>query len=160
MKIETNKVAQIEYTLTNSEGEVLDASKGQPLAYLHGHHNLISGLEKELEGKEVNDKFTVTVIAAEAYGEIDPNLIQQVPSELFQGVETLEVGMRFEGQSEHGVQSVVIDAIDGDLVTVNANHPLAGLDLTFEVEVVGIRDADASEIEHGHAHGVGGHHHH
>lgn len=159
MKIEQNKVVQIEYTLKDHQGEVMDASEGEPLAYLHGHHNLISGLENALEGKAVGDKFTVTVPAAEAYGEIDPSLIQQVPGDLFEGVETLEVGMRFEAHAEHGVESVVIAAIEGDLVTVNANHPLAGHDLTFDVEVVGIRDAAEEEIEHGHAHGVGGHQH-
>ena len=159
MKIEQNKVVQIEYTLKDHQGEVMDASEGEPLAYLHGHHNLISGLENALEGKAVGDKFTVTVPAAEAYGEIDPSLIQQVPGDMFEGVETLEVGMRFEAHAEHGVESVVIAAIEGDLVTVNANHPLAGHDLTFDVEVVGIRDAAEEEIEHGHAHGVGGHQH-
>ena len=159
MKIEQDKVAQIEYTLKDHNGEVMDASNGQPLAYLHGHHNLIPGLEKELTGKAVGDKFTVTVEAAEAYGEINPGLIQQVPSNLFQGVETLEVGMRFEAQSDQGVQSVEIKAIDGDQVTVDANHPLAGHDLTFDIEVVGIRDAAAEELEHGHAHGAGGHQH-
>lgn len=159
MKIEQDKVAQIEYTLTNSAGEVMDKSNGQPLAYLHGHHNLIPGLEAELLGKAVGDKFTATIAAADAYGEKHEGMIQQVPSELFQGVDKIEVGMRFEAQSDQGVQSVEIVAIDGDQVTVDANHPLAGQDLTFEVEVVGIRDASADELEHGHAHGAGGHHH-
>ncbi|MDY0137225.1 MAG: peptidylprolyl isomerase [Thiomicrospira sp.] len=159
MKIEQDKVVQIEYTLKDHQGEVMDASDGEPLAYLHGHHNLIPGLEAALEGKQVGDNFSVTVAAAEGYGEIDPALIQQVPSHLFEGVENLEVGMRFEAHAEHGVESVVIAAIEGDLVTVNANHPLAGHDLTFDVEVVAIRDASEEELEHGHAHGVGGHHH-
>ncbi|HEY9017829.1 peptidylprolyl isomerase [Thiomicrospira sp.] len=159
MKIEQDKVAQIEYTLTNSAGEVLDKSNGQPLAYLHGHHNLIPGLEAELLGKAVGDKFTATIAAADAYGEKHEGMIQQVPSNLFQGVENIEVGMRFEAQSDQGVQSVEIVAIDGDMVTVDANHPLAGQDLTFEVEIMGIRDASAEELEHGHAHGAGGHQH-
>lgn len=159
MKIEQDKVAQIEYTLTNSAGEVMDKSNGQPLAYLHGHHNLIPGLEAELLGKAVGDKFTATIAAADAYGEKHDGMIQQVPSELFQGVEKIEVGMRFEAQSDQGTQSVEIVAIDGDQVTVDANHPLAGQDLTFEVEIMGIRDASAEELEHGHAHGAGGHHH-
>lgn len=159
MKIEQDKVAQIEYTLTNSAGEVMDKSNGQPLAYLHGHHNLIPGLEAELLGKAVGDKFTATIAAADAYGEKHDGMIQQVPIELFQGVEKIEVGMRFEAQSDQGTQSVEIVAIDGDQVTVDANHPLAGQDLTFEVEIMGIRDASAEELEHGHAHGAGGHHH-
>lgn len=159
MKIEQDKVAQIEYTLTNSAGEVMDKSNGQPLAYLHGHHNLIPGLEAELLGKAVGDKFTATIAATDAYGEKHDGMIQQVPSELFQGVEKIEVGMRFEAQSDQGTQSVEIVAIDGDQVTVDANHPLAGQDLTFEVEIMDIRDASAEELEHGHAHGAGGHHH-
>lgn len=159
MKIEQDKVAQIEYTLKDHAGEVMDASNGQPLAYLHGHHNLIPGLENELKGKTVGDKFNVTVVAAEAYGEINPALIQQVPSELFQGVENIEVGMRFEAQSDQGMQSVEIKAVEGDQVTVDANHPLAGHDLTFDVEVMDVRDASAEELEHGHAHGAGGHQH-
>ena len=159
MKIEQDKIAQIEYTLTNSAGDVMDKSNGQPVAYLHGHHNLIPGLEAELLGKAVGDKFTAKIAAADAYGEKYEDMIQQVPSNLFQGVENIEVGMRFEAQSDQGMQSVEIVAIDGDQVTVDANHPLAGQDLTFEVEVVGIRDASAEELEHGHAHGAGGHHH-
>lgn len=159
MKIEKDKVAQIDYTLTNTSGEVLDKSDGQPLAYLHGHHNLINGLEAELEGKAAGDKFTVTVAAADAYGEVEDFMIQQVPSDLFQGVEQLEVGMRFEAQSDQGMQSVEITAIDGEMVTVDANHPLAGQDLTFEVNVLSVRDATEEELDHGHAHGDGGHHH-
>ncbi|UQB41273.1 peptidylprolyl isomerase [Thiomicrospira microaerophila] len=160
MKIQKDKVAQIEYTLTNASGEVMDKSDGQPLAYLHGHHNLINGLEAELEGKAAGDKFTVTVPAADAYGEVEDFMIQQVPSDLFQGVDKLEVGMRFEAQSDQGMQSVEITAIEGDMVTVDANHPLAGQDLTFEVDVISVRDATEEELDHGHAHGVGGHHHH
>ena len=159
MKIENGKVGLIEYTLTNAEGETMDASNGNPLAYLQGHGNLIPGLEKALEGKEINAKFTTTVPAAEAYGERMDALVQTVSKEMFQGVEELEVGMRFEAQSEQGMHSVEITSIEGDQVTVDGNHPLAGLDLTFEVEVVGVRDATEEEVEHGHAHGEGGHQH-
>lgn len=159
MTIANNKVALIEYTLTNEAGETLDASEGHPLAYLHGHGNLIPGLEKELEGKKVGDKFTATIPAAEAYGERHEELVQTVPSTMFQGVDELEVGMRFQAQSEQGMHSVEITEIDGDQITVDGNHPLAGMPLTFEVEVVGVRDATAEELEHGHAHGDGGHHH-
>ena len=156
MSIEKNKVATIEYVLTNEHGEQIDASNGNPLAYLHGHDNLIPGLEAELEGKSVGDKFTATIPTAQAYGERVDALVQTVPSSMFQGVEQLEVGMRFEAQSEQGMHSVEITHIDGDQVTVDGNHPLAGLDLTFEVEVKDLRDATEEEIEHGHAHGPGG----
>ena len=159
MNIEKNKVAQIEYTLTDDKGEVMDASSGNPLAYLHGHSNLIPGLEKELEGKTTGDKFKITVPANEAYGERVEALIQTVPSEMFQGVDNLEVGMRFEAQSEQGMHSVEITAMEGDQVTVDGNHPMAGLELTFDVEVKDVRDATEEEIEHGHAHGAGGHQH-
>ena len=160
MKIKTDKVAEIHYTLKDKDGKVMDASNGQPLAYLHGHGNLIPGLEKELADKAVNDKFTVTVPAAEAYGERNEALVQTgVPKEMFQGVENLEVGMRFEAQSEQGMHSVEITEITDQGVTVDGNHPLAGQDLTFDIEIVSIRDATPEELEHGHAHGAGGHQH-
>jgi len=156
MSIQQDKVAMIEYTLTNEHGEQIDASDGNPLAYLHGHHNLIPGLEAELEGKTVGDKLKATIPAEKAYGERVDELVQTVPSSMFQGTEDLAVGMRFEAQSEQGMHSVEVTHIDGDNVTVDGNHPLAGLELTFDVEVVGLREATAEEIEHGHAHGDGG----
>ncbi|HIE40141.1 MAG TPA: peptidylprolyl isomerase [Thiomicrorhabdus sp.] len=159
MNIEKNNVVQIEYTLTNAEGEVMDASNGNPLAYLHGHSNLIPGLEAELEGKQKGDKFNITIPAAQAYGERVDALIQTVPNDMFQGVDNLEVGMRFEAQSEQGMHSVEITAIEGDQVTVDGNHPMAGLTLTFDVEIMDVRAATPEEVEHGHAHGAGGHQH-
>ncbi|MDX1352513.1 MAG: peptidylprolyl isomerase [Thiomicrorhabdus sp.] len=159
MSIQQDKVALIEYKLTNQHGDEIDASNGNPLAYLHGHHNLIPGLEAELEGKSVGDKFTATISADQAYGERVDALVQTVPSSMFQGVEELKVGMRFEAQSEQGMHSVEITHIEDDQVTVDGNHPLAGETLTFEVEVVGLRDSTPEELEHGHAHGEGGHQH-
>ena len=159
MNIEKDKIVLIEYTLTNTEGEVIDASDGNPLAYLQGHNNLIPGLEKELEGKTTGDKFTVTIAAIDAYGERVDTLVQTVPKDMFQGVEQLEVGMRFEAQSEQGMHSVEITAIEENQVTVDGNHPMAGLELTFNVEVKDVRDATPEELEHGHAHGAGGHQH-
>ncbi len=159
MNIQKDHVGIIEYTLTDEKGEQIDASNGNPLAYLHGHSNLIPGLEAELEGKAIGDKFTTTVPADQAYGERVDALVQTVPNSMFQGVEELEVGMRFEAQSEQGMHSVEITHIEGDQVTVDGNHPLAGMDLTFEVEVVGVRAATEDELDHGHAHGDGGVHH-
>ncbi|HIQ39698.1 MAG TPA: peptidylprolyl isomerase [Sulfurivirga caldicuralii] len=156
MQVEKDKVVSIEYTLKDADGHVIDASNGKPLAYLHGHGQIIPGLEKALEGKTVGDQLTVTVPAAEAYGERVEQLVQQVPRQLFQGIETIEVGMRFEAQSEQGTHSVEVTKVDGDTITVDGNHPLAGKDLTFEVEIVAIRDATPDEIAHGHAHGPGG----
>jgi len=160
MTLEDNKVGLIEYTLTDETGETIDASNGNPLAYLHGHGNLIPGLEKELVGKTVGDKFTTTVSPAEGYGERVDALIQTVPATMFQGVENIEVGMRFEAQSEQGMHSVEVTAVEDDQVTVDGNHPLAGVALTFDIEIIGVRAATDEEIEHKHAHGDGGHHHH
>lgn len=160
MKLEQDKVGLFHYVLKDKDGNQLDASQETPLAYVHGYQNLIPGLEKELAGKAVGDKFSVTVPANEAYGERDENMVQAgIPKNLFQGVENLEVGMRFEAQSEQGVHSVEVIEIEDETVTVDANHPMAGKDLTFDIEISGIRDATEEELEHGHAHGDGGHHH-
>lgn len=159
MNITKDIVGLFEYTLSNDAGETLDASNGNPLAYLHGHGNIIPGLEKQMEGKKVGDKFTAQVPAAEGYGERVEQLVQTVPSAMFQGVEQIEVGMRFEAQSEQGVHSVEVTKIEGENVTVDGNHPLAGVNLTFDIEITGVRAATDEEIEHGHAHGEGGHHH-
>lgn len=107
MKLENNKVGLFHYVLTDQDGTQLDASEGTPLAYLHGHQNLIPGLEKELKGKAAGDPFKVTVMAADAYGERDKNMVQAgIPKNLFQGIDNLEVGMHFEAQSDGGVHSV------------------------------------------------------
>lgn len=156
MNIAKDNVGIIEYVLTDVEGEQIDASDGNPLAYLHGHGNLIPGLEAELDGKTAGDKFKATIPAADAYGERIEALVQTVPNSMFQGVEELEIGMRFEAQSEQGMHSVEVTNIDGDDVTVDGNHPLSGMDLTFDVEVIEVRSATEDEIEHGHAHGDGG----
>ena len=157
--IANNIVVSFHYTLTNAEGETLDKSQGEPLVYLHGAGNIIPGLEKALEGKTVGDKFTVTIPAAEGYGEYNPDLVQEVPAQMFQGVENIEAGMQFQAQTDDGVQVVTVKAIEGENIIVDANFPLAGQDLTFEVEIAEIRDASEEELEHGHVHGAGGHHH-
>lgn len=158
--IANNHVVKFHYTLTNAEGETLDQSQeGQPLAYLQGAGNIIPGLEKQLLGKKVGDKFTVTVPAAEGYGEYNADLVQEVPKQMFQGVENIEAGMQFQAQTDDGVQIVTVKAVEGDNILVDANFPLAGQDLTFDVEITEVRDATEEELEHGHVHGAGGHHH-
>ena len=158
--IANDTVVQFNYTLTNSDGDVLDKSNGEPLAYLHGHHNIISGLESKMEGKSVGDKFTVTVAPEDAYGEELSEAVQEVPRANFQGVENIEAGMQFQSQSDDGhVMLVTVKDVNDDIVVVDGNHPLAGVTLTFDVEVVDVRKATADEIAHGHAHGAGGHHH-
>ena len=161
MQIAANKAVSIDYTLTNDDGEVLDSSVGgAPLVYLHGAGNIIPGLEKALEGKAAGDDVKVTVEPEEAYGEFNAELIAVLGRNMFEGVDELEVGMQFHASGPDGsMQIVTIKALEGDEVTVDGNHPLAGERLTFEVKVVEVRDAQDEEIAHGHVHGEGGHQH-
>ena len=147
-------VVSMHYKLTDNEGNVLDSSEGsEPLTYLHGAGNIIPGLEKALVGKVEGDTQQVTVEPAEAYGEVMPELTQTVDKAAFQGVDSVEVGMSFEAQTSDGsVQHIVVTRVDGEQVTVDANHPLAGVVLNFDVEIVSVREATEEEISHGHVH--------
>ena len=158
MQIAANKAVSIDYTLTNADGEVLDSSDGgAPLVYLQGAGNIIPGLEKALEGKQAGDAGNVTVEPAEAYGEFNAELIAVLGRNMFEGVDELEVGMQFHASGPDGsMQIVTIKALEGDEVTVDGNHPLAGEQLTFDVKVVEVRDATEDEMAHGHIHGEGG----
>ncbi|MEX1034133.1 MAG: peptidylprolyl isomerase [Cellvibrionaceae bacterium] len=149
-----HSVVNIHYELKDDEGNVLDSSKGsQPLSYLHGAGNIIPGLEKALTGKAEEDSLTVRIEPAEGYGEVVPELIQTLPKTAFQGVEKVEVGMNFEAQTPNGsVQQVRVKDVADEEVTIDANHPLAGTPLNFDIEVVRVRDATEDEIAHGHAH--------
>lgn len=154
MKIAKDSVVSIHYTLKDGSGAVLDSSSGaEPLAYLHGNGNLVPGLEAALEGKGKGAKLDVTVAPAEGYGPRDEKLVQKVPKRMFEG--GVDVGQRFHA----GPSVVTVTHIQGDMVTVDANHPLAGQDLHFSVEVMDVRAASEEELEHGHVHGAGGHHH-
>lgn len=158
--VANDTVVKFNYTLTNDKGEMLDQSRGEPLAYLHGHHNIIPGLEKQMTGKSAGDKFAATVAPEEAYGEYIAEAVQEVPRANFQGVDNIEVGMQFQSQTDDGqVMLVTVKDVNDELVVVDGNHPLAGATLTFDVEIVEVRAATADEIAHGHAHGVGGHQH-
>lgn len=160
MQIAKNKVVSINYTLTDDAHNVIDSSDGaEPLTYLHGSQNIIPGLENALTGKSVGDKLKVTVAPEEAYGERLEDMVQVVPRDRFEPDAELEVGMQFQTPTEDSVSIVTITKVDADNVTVDANHPLAGLTLLFSVEVVSVRDASAEELSHGHVHGAGGHHH-
>lgn len=159
MQIDKHAVATIDYTLIDDTGEVLDSSRGQdPLSYIHGVGSLIPGLEQALEGKEAGDSISVTIPPENAYGERNEDLVHVVERGQF-GVDDLQTGMRFRVQSEVGEQVVVVTNIDGDDVTVDGNHPLAGETLKFEVDVKAVREASPEELDHGHAHGPGGHGH-
>jgi FKBP-type peptidyl-prolyl cis-trans isomerase SlyD len=161
MLIAANKAVSIDYTLTNDAGEVIDSSAGgAPLAYLQGAGNIIVGLEKALEGKQVGDQVKVSIEPEEAYGEYSAELVTTLSRAMFEGVEELEVGMQFHASGpDGGMQIVTIRDLEGDDVTVDGNHPLAGQRLNFDVTVVDVRDASAEEVAHGHIHGEGGHHH-
>ncbi len=160
MSIAQDQVVSIYYTLKNDAGEVLDSSaEGEPLTYLHGHGNLIAGLERELTGRNTGDKLQVKIAPAEGYGEYDAGLVQRVPRRALKGVANVHVGMRLQAQTEHGARAVTVTQLTGDLVTLDGNHPLAGQHLNFEVEVGEVRAATAEELAHGHVHGADGHHH-
>lgn len=161
MQIAANKAVSIDYTLTNDAGEVIDSSAGAaPLVYLHGCGNIIVGLEKALEGKQAGDQLNVTIEPEDAYGEYSAELVAVLDRAMFEGVDELEVGMQFHASApDGGMQVVTIRDIEGNDVTVDGNHPLAGQRLTFDVKVVQVREASAEEVAHGHIHGEGGHHH-
>ena len=161
MNVAQDKVVLIHYTLKNDAGAVIDSSSGgDPLAYIHGQGNIIPGLEKALDGKQKGDKVSVKVDPAEGYGVRDDALVQSVPRRAFGGVPDIKPGMQFHAQGEQGHTRVVtVTGVKGDMVTVDGNHPLAGENLNFDVEIAEVRDATEEEMEHGHVHGPGGHHH-
>ena len=157
MKIEKNVVVSVAYQVKLEDGVVVDQSTAEaPLDYLHGHNNLITGLEKELEGKVAGDKFSATVTPEDAYGDHNDDLVQRVPADVFQGVEQIEVGMRFLADTDQGPIPVEVTEVDGDEVVVDGNHMLAGQTLTFDVEAVAVREATEEEVQHGHVHQEGG----
>ena len=147
-------VVSIHYKLTDDNGNVIDSSEGKdPLNYLHGANNIIPGLEKELVGKTQGAKLQVKVDPAEGYGAVRPELETVVERSLFEGVDPLEAGMIFQAQAPDGSnQQIVVKKVEDDNVTIDANHPLAGVNLNFDVEVVGVREATQEELSHGHGH--------
>jgi FKBP-type peptidyl-prolyl cis-trans isomerase SlyD len=156
MPIADNDVVTFHYTLKGDSDEVIDSSAGgEPLAYLHGHGNIVPGLERELAGKGVGDRLQVRVPAAQGYGEYDSALVQKVPRRALKGIANLRVGLRLQA----GNQAVMVTHIAGDMVTLDGNHPLAGKNLNFDVEITAVRPATEEELTHGHVHGDGGHHH-
>lgn len=152
--IGNNHAVSIRYKLTDDNGNVVDSTEeNEPLVYLHGADNIIPGLEKALQGKAIGDTLEVTIAPDEAYGESVPELIQRVDRSAFPGIESIEVGMSFEAEDEDGsVERVVVKGVEGNEVIVDANHPLAGIPLTFEVEVLEVREGTKEEIAHGHVH--------
>ena len=160
MSISPDQVVSIHYTLRDDTGEVIDRSaEGEPLAYLHGRGQLIPGLERELTGRSAGDRLQVKIAPAEGYGEYDRELVQQVPRRALKGVGQLRVGLRLQAQTPDGPRAVTVTQLNGDMVTLDGNHPLAGKTLHFQVEVAAVRAATEEELAHGHVHGAGGHHH-
>jgi FKBP-type peptidyl-prolyl cis-trans isomerase SlyD len=160
MKIAENIVASFHYTLTNGAGEMVDTSReGEPLPYLHGASNIVQGLEEALEGKQAGDKLQVEVPPHMGYGEYMEEMVQQVDRDMFSGIDNLEVGMQFNAEGDSGQPHVVtVTAIEGDKVSVDGNHDLAGEILHFDVEIMAVREATADELSHGHIHGPGCNH--
>ena len=147
-------VVTMHYTLTDNEGNVLDSSRdAKPLSYLHGAGNIIPGLEKAMVGKVAGDTLKVKVEPPEAYGVVRDDLTQVVDKSMFEGVDSVEPGMAFQAQGPDGSsQRIVIKKVEEEKVTIDANHPLAGVTLNLDVEVVGVREATQEELSHGHVH--------
>jgi len=156
MKIADKKVVKMHYSVMDKKQNQIDSTFGsEPLEMIIGSGFLIPGLEKALLEKTVGDKFTVEVPAADGYGERHEGLMQAVSKDMFAGME-VEVGMQFRATTDQGEQSVTVIEIQGDDVVIDGNHPLSGIDLTFDVEVLEVRDATEEELAHGHVHGAGG----
>lgn len=154
-------VVLFQYTLKNEAGAVLDASQGAPMVYLHGHHNIVPGLEMALEGKAVGDKVHAVVKPEDGYGILREEASEKVPFEAFPPDMELQVGMPIRAETQDGHPMILwVEAVDPSGVTVTQNHPLAGQTLHFDVEITGIRVATSDEKVHGHAHGPDGHGHH
>lgn len=159
MKVTQNSVVSFHYTLKDDAGSLIDQSDGEPMAYLHGHGQIVPGLERELTGRLAGDKLQVHVSPAEGYGEYDASLTQQVPRAAFSRISDLQVGMSLQAQTSGGHTTVFVKEIGPEFVTVDGNHALAGKALCFDIEIAEVRRASEVELEHQHVHGPGGHHH-
>ncbi|MCK4864884.1 MAG: peptidylprolyl isomerase [Gammaproteobacteria bacterium] len=161
MKISKNSVVTINYTLKNDQGETLDESQDNSFLYLHGSGGIIPGLEGQMEGKSAGDEFSAHVEPEDGYGVRDDSMVQVVPRNMFESDHPVEEGIQFHAESPEGdMLTVTVTKIEGDEITVDGNHPLAGIALNFDIKISDVREASKEEIEHGHAHGPDGHHHH
>jgi FKBP-type peptidyl-prolyl cis-trans isomerase SlyD len=149
-----NSVVSVSYTLTDDAGKVLDNSDGtKPMVYLHGAGNIVPGLEKALVGKGEGESLKVRVEPAEAYGEVIPNGVKTIERAAFEGVDVVEVGMAFQAQAPDGsAQHIMVTKVEGDNVTIDINHPLAGVALNFDIKILSVREATKEELDHGHTH--------
>lgn len=159
MQIEKDKIVTLNYILKNDNGTVVDSSDDGSFMYLHGAKNIIPGLEAALEGHTAGEAITVSVSPEQGYGVRDESRVQPIPRQRFEQDEDIEVGMQFQAQGPDGQSFVVtVIGLDKENIVVDGNHPLAGVQLNFEVNVIDVRDASALELSHGHPHGPGGHH--
>ncbi len=160
MNISKDSVVQFHYTLKNAEGEFIESTEGKdPMAYLHGHSNIIPGLEKALEGKAVGESFTVTIEPQDGYGPRHADSVQRISLKHLQGARKWKPGMMAFVETDKGYRQVTVLKVGKFNADVDTNHPLAGITLVFDIQVADIREATDEEKSHGHAHGVGGHHH-
>lgn len=160
MQISDSKVVTLNYTLKDDDGNIIDQSHDAQFAYLHGAQNIIPGLENALTDKTKGDKVSVRIDPKDGYGERNDSMIQNVDRGMFDVEDELQVGQQFHAQGPDGqMLTVTVAQIEGDEVTVDGNHPLAGVHLNFDVEVMDVRDASPEEVDHGHVHGPGGHNH-
>jgi FKBP-type peptidyl-prolyl cis-trans isomerase SlyD len=160
MEITNNHVVTINYTLKDSDDNILDKSEDGSFCYLHGASNIIPGLEKALAGKTTGENISVTIAPEEAYGLRDDTRLQEVPRSMFPPEQEIEAGMQFNAQGPDGqAVTVTVQKVENDTIMVDGNHPLAGITLNFNVTIHSVRGASAEELEHGHVHGPGGHHH-
>jgi len=160
MQISPNSVVTLHYTLKDNEGNLIDQSDDGSFLYLHGAMNIIPGLENALVGKAAGDEVSVSVSPEEGYGVKDPERVQEVPKEMFEGNDDIQVGVQFHAESPDGAAVVVtVVEIKDDVVVIDGNHALAGVDLNFDVKVIEVREASEEEVTHGHVHGPHGHQH-
>ena len=160
MIITQDSVVQLHYRVSDATDLIEDSANGEPMLYLHGHQNMLPAIEQALAGKAAGDELTLVVAPKDAYGERDENAIQSVQVKHLKGAKKWAPGMTAIIETEHGPRQVKIVKVGMFKAEVDVNHPLAGKTLTFELKVVSVRAASAEEVAHGHAHGVGGHHHH
>jgi FKBP-type peptidyl-prolyl cis-trans isomerase SlyD len=160
IRIASQKVAKIAYTLKDDGGEIVDSSVGRdPLVYIHGIGSLVTGLEKALDGRAAGDHIAVSINPAEGYGERDESLIRKIPIRKLPGGKA-KVGARIRAETDAGPMLLLVMGVQGDYATVDPNHPLSGKTLHFEVDVIEVREATEDELKHGHVHGPGEHHNH
>lgn len=160
MQIAAHKVVTLNYTLKDQEGSLIDESRDGSFAYLHGANNIIPGLESALTGKSAGDNLSVAIEPEQAYGARDAGRVETVPRHMFPSDTPVEPGMQFHAQGPQGQMiTISVVSVQADSVTIDGNHPLAGVQLHFDVEVIDVRDASPEELDHGHVHGPHGHHH-